>query len=291
MNALFKRVLMPLAFPFRLRFTAGTNSQKAVIAAKRMRASGLIPMLNYLGEHFHDPLRAHEHLLEYLDVLPCLSAGDRIVVKASQLGLDIPDCGLWHARENLRYLLTKTKALGIAVELDMENSVRAEPAIQLALWANAEFPMQTRMALAARMFKSIEYAHVLCMNGVPVRLVKGAYEDTSQYAIKKPDDIKNRYKHLTILLLKLGIDPAFATHDKDLLNFVIQEARRYTLRATHYEFQFLKGFCPRMQRAMVRQGFRVAVYLPYGPTWFDYGIRRWKFFRRNPKDLLRAIFG
>jgi len=290
-NALFKAVVMLLALPFRLRFTAGTNSQKTAVAAQRLKASGLTPMLNYLGEYFQDPLVAHEHLLEYLNLLPRLSAGDRIAVKASQFGLDIPGCGLWHARENLRYLLTKTKALGIAIELDIENAVRAEPTIQLALWANVEFPMRTRVALAARMLKSIEYARLLCMNRVPVRLVKGAYEDPPQYAVNKTDDIKNRYKKLTVLLLESGTDPAFATHDLELLQFVQGEAKRLGIAQNKFEFQFLKGFCPRMQRGLAQQGFRISIYIPYGPLWLEYGIRRWKFFRRNPKDLLRALFG
>lgn len=290
-NRILRTAFMPIALPFRARFTAGVSALDALSSADEIRARGATPLLNFLGEHFQRVEDVREQRAMYLALLPNLKAGDRIVVKPSQIGYDVPGYGMIRARECLFDLIQEAERSAVLIEIDMEDAARAQASVALALISNGPIYPPTRVALAARLKRSAEFAGTLSKFQVPVRLVKGAYEDASDVSSHDSREIRQRYKELTTLLLIQGTDPAFATHDEHLIEHVRSEALRLGVAKENFEFQFLKGFRPKMQRSLVREGYRVAVYIPFGPLWFEYGMRRWKFFRRNPQDLFRALFG
>ncbi len=41
-----------------------------------------------------------------------------------------------------------------------------------------------------------------------------------------------------------------------------------------FEFQMLYGICEDLQKQLVKEGYRVRVYVPYGVDWFGYFMRR-----------------
>ena len=81
-------------------------------------------------------------------------------------------------------------------------------------------------------------------------------------------------------LLDAGCYVGIATHDEWLLG----EARRLVaergLAREDYEFQMLLGVREKLGDALVRDGHRLRIYVPFGRHWYAYSLRR---LQENPK--------
>ena len=76
------------------------------------------------------------------------------------------------------------------------------------------------------------------------------------------------------ILLPVSPVTAVATHDELLIKEAIRLARRRLLSPDRFEFQMLHGVRRDLQAALVRQGYGVRVYVPFGEQWYPYLMRR-----------------
>jgi proline dehydrogenase len=114
----------------------------------------------------------------------------------------------------------------------------------------------------------------LLKRGVHIRLVKGAYKEPPDIAYAQKRDVDRSYRELTEMLLSSGIYHAIATHDDGIIAATERFARTNGISAESFEFQMLYGIRRRLQRALIQQGWRVRLYVPYGPEWYAYFMRR-----------------
>ena len=70
-----------------------------------------------------------------------------------------------------------------------------------------------------------------------------------------------------------------ATLHKRLRDF----AREQGIAKDKFEFQMLYGIRPDLQKSLIREGYRMRVYIPYGRDWFPYFMRR---LAERPANLL-----
>src|SRR5207302_8999930 len=101
-------------------------------------------------------------------------------------------------------------------------------------------------------------------------------------------------KRMTILVMS-RVDHGLVTHDESIIN----EAKRFALRENiardAFEFQMLHGIRRDLQQSLVREGWRMRVYIPFGTEWYPYLMRRlaerpaYVFFILN--NLLRSGLG
>ena len=107
-----------------------------------------------------------------------------------------------------------------------------------------------------------------------VRLCKGAYQEPPSVAFPAKRDVDRSYAQLMEQLLEHGNYPALATHDEAL----IERARRFVLARAlapaSFEFQMLYGVRRDLQDELVKAGFNVRVYVPFGTQWYPYLMRR-----------------
>ena len=127
--------------------------------------------------------------------------------------------------------------------------------------------------------------------GTHIRLVKGAYLEAPDVALQQSGAISRRYGELATLLLDRGGDPAFATHDTALIDHVVREARRLGRDKREFEFQMLYGIRRDLQVELARSGFRVRAYVPFGPAWYPYLVRRLAERPANLRFFARALVG
>jgi proline dehydrogenase len=109
---------------------------------------------------------------------------------------------------------------------------------------------------------------------VRIRLVKGAYKEPPDIAFAQKRDVDRSYQELTEKLLSSGIYHAIATHDESIIAATERFAREHGISPDSFEFQMLFGIRRRLQRALIQQGWRVRLYVPYGPEWYAYFMRR-----------------
>lgn len=257
------------------RFVAGDSVADAVAAVRRLRERGLEATLDHLGESVTREAEARAAGAAYLEALDALQrAGveSHVSLKLTQMGLDLSEdlC-----REVTWPILERAEALGSFVRIDMEDSAHTEATLRFF----REMRRRTAhvgVVLQSYLYRSGEDLRRLAeeFSGLNVRIVKGAYLEPPEVAFPAKADVDRNYLDLVRRAWDAGAYPAVATHDAAIIAAVREEASRRGLGRERFEFQMLYGIRPALQEALAQAGYRVRVYVPYGPDWYAYFMRR-----------------
>jgi proline dehydrogenase len=264
------------------RFVAGEELADGIVVAETLNTQRLQVTLDHLGESVTNELEARRATLAYLDALEAIArdgveAG--ISLKLTQLGLDV-------RREvcvaHLRAVLERTHALAdtfgsekpVFVRIDMESSAYTQHTLDIHEQFWSEGYRNVGIVLQAYLHRTAADVERAIELKIPVRLCKGAYLEPPQVAFRQKAAVDANFARLTERLLREGQRPAIATHDERLIQHAQQVARREGIPPSRFEFQMLFGVRRDLQLRLVRQGYRVRVYVPYGEQWYPYLVRR-----------------
>lgn len=255
------------------RFVAGETAVQMVAAARELRTSGRLTTVDRLGESVRSAGEARAAADECCSALQALAAAglDRnISLKLTQLGLEI-DEGLCF--DNLVKVGAEARRLGAFVRIDMEGSRYTETTLTLFERAQLVHPV-FGVVLQAYLRRTPADLDRLIQTGTRIRLCKGAYDEPSSVALPTKSEVDRRYRELMLRLLDHATYPAIATHDEALIDAACRCAVERGIPTERFEFQMLYGIRRDLQARLVGQGYRVRVYIPYGPDWFAYFMRR-----------------
>lgn len=271
------------------RFVPGESIESAIIAVKKLNEHGLSATLDFLGEDVHSESEAAQTTQTYLDMIDRIDASgadSNVSVKLSAIGQAISED---LAVANLDRIVSKARPTGMFVRLDMEGSSTVDSTYRICDRARATYEHvgPVVQAYLKRAASDVE-RHVAA--GVRVRLCKGAYRETPEVAIQKMSDIRRNYMDLARRLLSAGKYPGIATHDDALIDAVLAYATEQRMPADRFEFQMLYGIRPEKQRAIVRSGHRMRVYVPFGTHWAGYFARRLAERKENVFFVVRSLF-
>jgi proline dehydrogenase len=276
---------------FARRFIAGETVDEAIEGARAIQKQGMLLTLDQLGESVTTLAEAEAATRVYISLIETIVAAgiDRnISVKPTQLGLDI---GQSVCVDNIRRILDLGKQHNFFVRIDMENS----PSIQKTLDAFNTVWTQgyhnAGVVLQSAVFRSEEDAKAVSAIGARVRLVKGAYKEPGSVAHQAKADVDAAYIRIMKVLMTEGTYPAIATHDPKMIDAAKAFARDEGIPAQKYEFQMLYGIRRDLQAALVADGYRMRVYVPFGKQWFPYFMRRLGERPANVGFVLKGIFG
>jgi len=280
----------PVARRASRRFIAGETLAEGVAAVRALNRQGIHASLNYLGEKTTSSAQAEEAAGRYLEVLETITRERldcNLSIKLSQLGL-AADAAL--AERLLRRILEEAGRDGIFVRIDMEESALVDPT--LALWRRVWEEGHTNVGLVIQSYlrRSEQDVAALVGTGVRIRLVKGAYLEPPTVAYPRKADVDAAYRRLTEVLLRRGTYPAIATHDPQMIAHARAVAAADGIGPERYEFQMVYGVRRDLQSALVRQGYHVRVYVPFGEQWYPYFMRRLGERPANVFFLLRSLF-
>ena len=291
---LMERLLMKLA----KKWATGQDIEDALIAAKSCNMKGQKAILNYLGEDNTEEGNINRTTKEYSDLLERLHADQIdgcISVKPSQLGLSI---SYELCRKNLKAIINRAINFRLFVWIDMKSSKHTDDTLMLYLELLAHYP-QIGVVLQSALRRSASDLLHLMEVGAKVRLVKGAYHENEQIAFIRHEEINTNYIKLLDMLFSSnyinnnGVDNnvkfAVATHDSKLIEYAIKLSKTVKIGITNFEFEFLRGIRDKLKRDLVKEGFRVAEYIPYGDEWLPYSIRRLRERKRNLFLLARSL--
>jgi proline dehydrogenase len=276
---------------FARRFIAGESVDDAIDAARAIEASGLTVTLDFLGESVASIPEADAATRAYIAILDKIAAAGierNISLKLTQLGLTVDRAT---CVDNLRRILDAAAANAFFVRIDMENSPFTAVTFEVfeTIWQqgyrNAGIVLQSYLrrsdADAARM-------NVL---GARVRLVKGAYNEPRDIAYQSKGDVDAAFVRIMKTLLAEGTYPAIATHDPAMIDQTRAFAAERAVEPSSYEFQMLYGIRRDLQTSLLREGYRVRVYVPFGREWFPYFMRRLGERPANIAFVVRGILG
>ena len=272
------------------RFIAGERLDEALEAAAQLNAHGIWGILDLLGEGVTDLEGANKAAEQYLEAAESIAARGldaTISIKLSQLAqtVDRDACVV-----NLGRILDRAQQVGVPVEIDMEDGSLVSDTLAHFREAAARHP-QVRVAIQAMLRRTPLDLEGLASLKPRVRLVKGAYAEPVELAEQGKKDVRAQFKFLTDWLFRHGSDPAFGTHDDELIAYARKAAVAAGKGPKEFEFQFLYGIRRDLQRELVDNGHRVRVYVPFGSAWYPYLTRRMAERPANLLFFLRALVG
>lgn len=279
-----------LTRPMVQRYVAGTTLAEALDVTGQLNSAGIDVSLDLLGESVHDVRQSEAATEEYVRVIEGMaprSSSATVSVKLSQLGIVISSAS---CEKNLSRLLEVARTHGCEVEVDMEHSSVGRETLEIFRRVQVEYP-ETRLAIQACMRSTFQDLYEFGDNPPKIRLVKGAFDEKVDVAILDRDDVTAQYQYLARWALANLPDPAFGTHDDACIETVKRTARELGVEKSSFEFQMLQGVRRDVQEQLVREGYRVRVYLPYGTEWYPYLTRRMAEKPANLLLFLRSVVG
>ncbi len=256
------------------RFVAGETLDEALAAVRGIAAQGMTTTLDQLGENVATAAEARAAVASYVQILRRMAADGQepnISVKLTMLGLDLGDD---LATENMGPILEAAREVGGFVRIDMEGSAYTARTLAIAEGLHDRFPDEVGTVIQSYLRRSGDDVERLIARGMRVRLVKGAYAEPAEVAFQAQREVDEAYARLTTRLLDDGRYPALGTHDVALIRAARDHARAHGIPADRYEFQMLYGVRRDAQAALVREGERMRVYVPFGSEWYPYFTRR-----------------
>lgn len=270
------------------RFIAGDNLEDAIKVIKDLNARGIGGILDLLGEGVADLAGAQAAADEYLTSIKRIEEtgiDTTVAVKLTQLGLAL-DKGA--CIDHLRRLAAEAQAIGVTVEIDMEQSDFVFDTLDVYRLLHSDFP-HLRVAMQAYLRRTPVDLETLAALKPKVRLVKGAYAEPEDLAFQKQAEIDSQYRFITDWLFERGTDPGIATHDGGLIDHARRAADARGLGRDSFEIQMLYGIRRELQEKLASQGYRVRVYVPFGSAWYPYLMRRMAERPANLRFFLRAL--
>lgn len=274
----------PLARRTALRFVAGEKLTEALSVVQEFNREGYQVTLDLLGEHTANEAEAADSTRQILRVIESISKAGlqaSISIKLTQIGLKLNEelCA-----ENLKGILELANSENIFVRIDMEEAACVDATLRLAKSPDIKGSGNLGLVIQSYLYRSEADTAELLEEGITIRLVKGAYKESSELAYPKKADVDASFDRLTSQLLtaspttkRNGDWPpltAIASHDERRVDFAKVKAAELGVPKSQVEFQMLYGIRRDLQIALLGEGYPVRIYVPFGKEWYPYFMRR-----------------
>ncbi len=268
----------PMGQKLSSRFVAGTQVEDVLRATHAVNQAGMAVSVDNLGESVTNPDEARASAQLYHQLLNEIAArglNANISLKLTHMGLDVDEA---LARELVTGLVVQAAAMKPAnfVRVDMEGSAYT----QRTLGFVHELHRQPRhkgcvgAVIQSYMRSAEDDIGRLLAAGIRIRLCKGAYKEPAEVAFQKKSEVDGNYAKLFKILLKSGIYHGLATHDEDVIHQAKAFAIAEKIPREAFEFQMLYGIRRDLQKNLVKEGWGMRVYIPFGTEWYPYLMRR-----------------
>lgn len=273
------------------RFVAGERVEDAIRTIRALNAKGINATLDHLGEHTStadEAANATEDIIAILDEIDKAQVRSNVSIKLTQIGMGLDES---ICRQNLIRILERAQQHNNFVRIDIEDTPYTDTTISIyeAMLGRGFTTRVMGMAVQSYLYRAEADVRALLEKGTRFRLVKGAYKEPPDKAYPKKADTDANYDLLTKILIDCSLKmednrlspdgrippiPAIATHDEDRIDFAKQYAEKVGLPREAIEFQMLYGIRRELQEKLVREGYPVRVYVPFGTHWYPYFMRR-----------------
>jgi proline dehydrogenase len=255
------------------RFLAGETLDEAIAAARKCNDLGMLASLDYLGENVStttDAQRARDAYLEIFERIAKEKLYANVSCKLTQLGLDL---SAEFCEGLVLSIVERAAGYDNFLRIDMEGSIYTQRTVELVKRIRVR-RSAVGAVIQAYLYRSESDVRDLLACGCRIRLCKGAYKEPADVAFERKADVDGNFVRLMQMLLPSGVYHGIATHDPHMIGETIRWAAAKGVTKDDFEFQMLYGVRTDLQRQLVRDGYRIRVYIPYGRDWFPYFMRR-----------------
>ncbi len=260
------------------RFVAGTEVADAIRAAAAMNRIGAGVSIDNLGENVTnaDEARASAQLYHHLlDEIAANKLNANVSVKLTHMGLDVNET---MAYDIVRGLVAKAASMSPKnfIRVDMEGSAHTQRTLDFVHELHRVPGNEDSVGAVIQSYMRRAEADIekLLAERIRIRLCKGAYKEPEGVAFQKKSEVDSSYVKLMKILMKSGVYHGLATHDETIIKEAKAFAARENIPRNAFEFQMLHGIRRDLQQRLVKDGWGVRVYIPFGTKWYPYFMRR-----------------
>ena len=258
------------------RFVAGMTVDDALRATAASNAAGLRVSVDNLGENVTNVEEARQSAALYhqmLDAIAERKLDANVSMKLTHMGLDVDEK---LARTIVDELVAHATRLNSFVRVDMEGSPYTQKTLDIVrdLHRRPGNAGHVGAVIQSYMRRSVKDVEELCAEKIRIRLCKGAYKEPADIAFQDKKDVDANFVKLMQIMLKSGTFHGIATHDPAIIQETIAFAKREKIAPSAFEFQMLYGVRRDLQEQLVKDGWGMRVYIPFGTEWYPYLMRR-----------------
>lgn len=271
-----------LLIRFARQWVAGETLDDALRAAKEALGRGIHPLVNHLGEHYREKPPVEATVREYLRLVGRIreeGLACDVSLKPTQFGILIDR---EYALSQLLPVLDAVRAAGRTLWLDMEAASTVDDTLAIYTDLHRRYE-RVGVCLQANLRRTSSDLDHLLAEGARIRLVKGAYKERAEIAYTTRQEIDAEYLRHLETLYERGEHFQVATHDGAMIRRALELAEEHSVP---FEFAMLQGVRDPLKAELVAQGHRVTEYIPYGPTWLPYFLRR---LRERPRNVITMV--
>jgi proline dehydrogenase len=260
------------------RFVAGKQVPDAVRAAAAVNQFGAGVSIDNLGENVTNAEEARASAQLYHDLLDEIARDKlnaNISLKLTHMGFDVDEK---MAYDIVRGLVAKAAAMTPRnfVRVDMEGSPYTKRTLDFVHELHRAPGNAGYVGTVIQSYMRSAEADVegLLADRIRIRLCKGAYKEPENIAFQKKSEVDANYVKLMKVLMKSGVYHGLATHDENIINEAKAFAIHENIPRDAFEFQMLHGIRRDLQQSLVKDGWKMRVYVPFGTEWYPYFMRR-----------------
>ena len=263
---------------FSSRFVAGTQIQDVIEATRKVNSYNCGVSVDNLGENVTNTEEARASAAIYyklLDQIASQKLNANVSVKLTHMGLDVDEK---LARDQVASLVSRAAKMMPTnfVRVDMEGSPYTQRTLDFVHELHRMPGNQGCVGAVIQSYMRRSEADVmnLLSERIRIRLCKGAYKEPEDMAFQKKTEVDANYVKLMKILMKSGVYHGLATHDENIIREAQRFATNENIPRDSFEFQMLYGIRRDLQQSLVREGWRMRVYIPFGTEWYPYLMRR-----------------
>ena len=269
------------------KIIGGKDFESAISVIKRLNDQGMAVTVDHLGEFVTKAEIANERTDECIQTIQRIAEAklnSPVSLKMTSLGLDIDDDLVYR---NMKRILDTAEKHRIMVTIDMEDEQRCQKTLDIFKEMKSQYEYVSTV-LQAYLYRTEKDLDDLNELQPFLRLVKGAYKESAEVAYPNKKDVDQNYKKLIEKQLLTGNYTAIATHDDQMIEFTKNIVKKHNIPTSQFEFQMLYGMRSETQQALVKEGYQMRVYTPYGREWYGYYMRR---LAERPANIAFALKG
>ncbi|MDR0120745.1 proline dehydrogenase [Bacillus pumilus] len=269
------------------KIIGGKDFESAISVIKQLNDQGMAVTVDHLGEFVTKAEIANERTDECIQTIQRIAEAklnSHVSLKMTSLGLDIDDDLVYR---NMKRILDTAEKHRIMVTIDMEDEQRCQKTLDIFKEMKSQYEYVSTV-LQAYLYRTEKDLDDLNELQPFLRLVKGAYKESAEVAYPNKKDVDQNYKKLIEKQLLTGNYTAIATHDDQMIEFTKNIVKTHNIPTSQFEFQMLYGMRSETQQSLVKEGYQMRVYTPYGREWYGYYMRR---LAERPANIAFALKG
>ena len=284
-----------LIWIFSKRYIAGETIEDGLNACRALNKLGIEVTVDLLGEFISTIEQAEENKIKYIHIIDRFTSEGIIgnfSLKPTMFGLLIDKDVCF---SNIEAVVKKAVEKETFIRIDMEDSQCVDNELEIYRKLQQKYPTHVGLVLQAylrRTMNDLINMDRIHVNGNPLnfRLCKGIYIEPKHIAYKEFEEVREHYLDDLKFMFDHNMYAAIATHDKFLVEKAMDIIREKNIDKSSYEFQMLYGVTPELRSSIVKQGYKMRVYVPFGQEWFGYSTRRLKENPQMATHIIKALF-